>query len=301
MTKLLAFILLLFHAVCVFATDTLVWKVSKKNEPTSYLVGTMHVAPKSFRLPENIRQSLNKSKVLVLETDLLDETKIKPADMVQMMYLMQSSRSLEQMFGKQRLNKLRNYLSHNPQGQELLLLLGGRPRPWVIWSELEYTFLPAEFSRNNGIDEQLQAQAKQQGKLVYGLETLEATYMFAALPEEAVLRSIDTSLQHEAMNRKLMQQAWKLYAAQKTTALMQLLDDPNNEQYSVAPQDRALMKHFSDEKIIKQRNLNWLPKIQSYLAKQPTTIAVGTAHLFGQNGLIILLQKQGYTVLPVLP
>ncbi|MFC2507004.1 MAG: TraB/GumN family protein, partial [Kingella sp. (in: b-proteobacteria)] len=85
MTKLLAFILLLFHAVCVFATDTLVWKVSKKNEPTSYLVGTMHVAPKSFRLPENIRQSLNKSKVLVLETDLLDETKIKPADMVQMM------------------------------------------------------------------------------------------------------------------------------------------------------------------------------------------------------------------------
>ena len=122
MTKLLAFILLLFHAVCVFATDTLVWKVSKKNEPTSYLVGTMHVAPKSFRLPENIRQSLNKSKVLVLETDLLDETKIKPADMVQMMYLMKSSRSLEQMFGKQRWNKLRNYLSHNPQGQELLLL-----------------------------------------------------------------------------------------------------------------------------------------------------------------------------------
>ena len=52
-----------------------------------------------------------------------------------------------------------------------------------------------------------------------------------------------------------------------------------------------------------ERNMAWLPKIKSWLKegeeKKPF-IAVGAAHLFGEQGLIDLLRKEGYELLPVL-
>ncbi len=50
--------------------------------------------------------------------------------------------------------------------------------------------------------------------------------------------------------------------------------------------------------VLDKRNLNWLPKITVAIKKESCFFAVGASHLAGNNGLINLLRKEGYTVTP---
>jgi uncharacterized protein YbaP (TraB family) len=50
---------------------------------------------------------------------------------------------------------------------------------------------------------------------------------------------------------------------------------------------------------IDKRNENWVPKIKTFIADKKTFIAVGAGHLGGPNGVIRLLQKEGYTLTPI--
>jgi uncharacterized protein YbaP (TraB family) len=49
-----------------------------------------------------------------------------------------------------------------------------------------------------------------------------------------------------------------------------------------------------------QRNEESLPKIEKMMADQPTFISVGVGHLEGERGLVRLLQKQGYSLKPMM-
>ena len=50
------------------------------------------------------------------------------------------------------------------------------------------------------------------------------------------------------------------------------------------------------ENLVDQRNRNWIPLIEKITAEAPTFIGVGALHLPGEQGVINLLRKQGYTV-----
>lgn len=57
----------------------------------------------------------------------------------------------------------------------------------------------------------------------------------------------------------------------------------------------------SDIKVLlDNRNISWIPVIEAQISKESTFIAVGAAHLAGENGVINLLKKQGYNLKPVL-
>jgi hypothetical protein len=65
-------------------------------------------------------------------------------------------------------------------------------------------------------------------------------------------------------------------------------------------------KSLKDEKakaiyytITIERNLLWMDKIVSTIEQQPSLVAVGVAHLPGEEGIINLLKKEGFTVEPV--
>jgi uncharacterized protein YbaP (TraB family) len=52
-------------------------------------------------------------------------------------------------------------------------------------------------------------------------------------------------------------------------------------------------------KFLDDRNLNWIPQIKNFVKEQNTFIAVGAGHLGGPNGVIRLLEKEGYVLTPV--
>ena len=47
------------------------------------------------------------------------------------------------------------------------------------------------------------------------------------------------------------------------------------------------------------RNKNWIPKLENWMKTKSLFIAVCAGHLAGDEGIINLLRKQGYTVEPV--
>ncbi|MNS59201.1 TraB family protein [compost metagenome] len=52
---------------------------------------------------------------------------------------------------------------------------------------------------------------------------------------------------------------------------------------------------FDDEMLV-NRNAKWIPIIADVARFKPTFFGVGAAHLAGENGVILLLRKQGFTV-----
>lgn len=47
------------------------------------------------------------------------------------------------------------------------------------------------------------------------------------------------------------------------------------------------------------RNQMWMPELLKIFKKDNSFLAVGVAHLYGEKGLIKLLEKEGYTVTPI--
>jgi len=54
-----------------------------------------------------------------------------------------------------------------------------------------------------------------------------------------------------------------------------------------------------EELLLTKRNQNWIPKLLPLIQSKSSFIAVGAAHLAGENGLIELLKKEGYKLTPV--
>jgi uncharacterized protein YbaP (TraB family) len=53
------------------------------------------------------------------------------------------------------------------------------------------------------------------------------------------------------------------------------------------------------EKLLDDRNKEWVKQLPAIFAEQTTFVAVGALHLSGKNGLVNLLRQQGYTVKPL--
>jgi Uncharacterized protein conserved in bacteria len=56
------------------------------------------------------------------------------------------------------------------------------------------------------------------------------------------------------------------------------------------------LSRFIGENVIESQNRRWISKIVPAIEENPTFIAIGVRSLYGENGLINLLRKKGYTV-----
>jgi uncharacterized protein YbaP (TraB family) len=52
----------------------------------------------------------------------------------------------------------------------------------------------------------------------------------------------------------------------------------------------------AEEALLTNRNNNWIPIIEKNIKEAGCFFAVGAGHLAGENGVIHLLRKAGYTV-----
>ena len=54
-----------------------------------------------------------------------------------------------------------------------------------------------------------------------------------------------------------------------------------------------------EDLLLNTRNKNWIPVMGKMMLEQPTFFAVGAGHLGGEQGVVSLLRKEGYTVKPI--
>jgi uncharacterized protein YbaP (TraB family) len=149
--------------------------------------------------------------------------------------------------------------------------------------------LPPAFERAygsaaKGVEEQLVARARADGKPTAGLETLdEELGGLAGLPREEQLRLLDQTLDDLNQSADEMREvvgAWRRGDANQLAALLA-------REYRSFP---ALYRQ-----LVTARNQRWLPQIEALLREHADCmVVVGSLHLVGDGGLLELLRKDGY-------
>jgi len=167
--------------------------------------------------------------------------------------------------------------------QELVL---ERMKPWAAAVILS---MPAS-ETGLVLDMMLYQSALEQGKSVHGLETVEEQLnVFEALSEKDQVLLLQDAVENfpalDALHAELLQ----AYKQRDLAGLMAL------GEAAMQAGDQQLADEFQQHLVV-DRNHRMSDRMQVYLRQGEVFIAVGALHLPGEEGLLKLLEQQGFTV-----
>lgn len=275
-----------------------VWKVEKKGEPVSYLVGTIHLNKKDKQLSGCLKEVLDNSNTLITETFFVTS----PDELMQTDFIpfLQSSinknnpNQLKDDIGE----KLHSQLKQRVKNSELSSLLPTMDY-FYAWSAVVNTMgIPFDnsLSSQNGIDLLLSQYAKDKSIKRVGLESaMEQAQLFKELPKDKLVKTLEISFVYEKELAKDQMEMIDAYNNGNVQKLEQLFFDDKQFRF-FSQSDKTFWKKWVFTDLLENRTSIWLPKILIQLPKEKTVIATGSGHMFGDKGLVKLLQNNGYTV-----
>jgi uncharacterized protein YbaP (TraB family) len=268
------------------SNNTLLWKISGNGlEKPSYLFGTIHMlCADDAVLSDNMKKVISTCDEVYFEVDLDNLFEMFGA-IGQMK--MKGDTTLHDLLSEEDYNKVKDYFE--TKGSMLPFSMLETYKPMLAASTLEQGSLPCD---NTAMMEQvIMQEAKQYKKKIKGIETMAY--------QAGVLDSIPYKLQAQqlvsyidsankgAEEDKQLKEMFKAYKNQDLKKLEELMVETD-----------AAMASFTDI-LLYHRNRNWVNKLKTLLPGKSLLVAVGAGHLPGEKGLINLLRKEGYTVIPV--
>ena len=254
----------------------LLWKVEGKNQKPSYLFGTIHIAdPRVTDLPPPVRAVLDAADDLIVE--------VVP-DMESMARLTQSmrfgdGRTLTQTVGARMVADAQAALA------KLRIPLADIDslKPWAIVLML----LTPDLNGALPLDLVLQTRAGERGVAVAGLETMdEQIEVFDGLSLDDQRDLLDVTLRDQAQIAGRTEALTRAYLARDLEKLRALAEA---DRLANPALHATVMR-----RLLADRNRRMVERMQSRLRRGNAFIAVGAAHLPGPQGLIKLLEREGY-------
>ena len=141
------------------------------------------------------------------------------------------------------------------------------------------------------VDEVLSQQALQQHKSVHQLENVEEQIsVFDGLPMQVQVGLLKQTVAHHDMIPGMVEKSIQAYLKRDLGAMW----DINNSMMEDEA-DRTLNEAFL-QRVLYDRNARMAGRMQPRLAEGGAFIAVGALHLYGEKGVLSLLQSRGYQV-----
>lgn len=259
--------------------NSLLWKVSKKNKKTSYLYGTVHIQDKRvFAFDEIVYEKIQDCDALAVEL-IIDEIDVEAMQ--------------EQIFLKEGL--LKDYMTEIEYalldsivkiktGQSVAMF--AKMKPFFLSSQLMQMDLPKDMPM--ALDMHFIDTARKMDLDVIALEDISD--QIGAIDKMSIEAQVSMLLDGlEDYDNHIGEEMAELVDAYITQDL---------ETMHVLMQDTTLPKEFGEELLV-SRNYGMAKAIQKIMKKQSVFAAFGAAHLVGDEGVIALLRKKGYTVKPV--
>ena len=260
---------------------TFMWRV-KGGGATVYLLGSVHAMKEdSYPLPSAMETAFDSVDTVVFEVDLDD----LDSAAIQMLAAgtLDGEETLEAVVGPATWSALMVHVEKT----DIPAAMFRRMKPWM--AALTITALAmtdAGYQPSAGVDAYFSRRADESGKERIALETVEfQVSLFADLTAEqslAFLRYTLVDLKTVIPELDELSAHWRAGRVEAVEALMA-------EGFDEFPE---LL-----EKMVTDRNLAWMPPIEGLLAgDSDTMVVVGSLHLVGEDGLVNLLRKRGYTV-----
>ncbi len=266
------------------------WKIEKEGTEPSYLLGSMHTGYKDSELPLEYITHLEKSDRLVLEISPEDE------DLMPLVFTMYNLEgTTRKALGETRyqaLFKKWGEVGLEPQLIESLNL-------WAIMMLFEMA-LPEPLSADFGVDFLLTEKARELNKAMHPLEDVSVSIeKFSSIPTDRLLEAIDIRIEHfDAMQAQISELARRYYEGDTASVLAYANEDQLSAYYS--EEAKAYWDDWFVRQILTERNHLWMPELLPLLEAGNSFITVGALHLFGEEGLLNLLEKEGYQLTPII-
>jgi uncharacterized protein YbaP (TraB family) len=262
----------------------------KRLKTPSYLFGTFHLLGKSFvdSIPE-VKEKLMKCKHMAGEVDLSDTTM-----MVKMLgaSMLDAGVTLDQLIPKAQYDSLDAYVKKNI-GFSIDLFKALKPMAisTTITAMTQKKLYPGSSDdlKDGSMDSYLQKIARNAGKQVHGLETIDAQVkiLFNDFSLERQTEMLLEMMRDDEEGTAKMSQMNLAYRQAKLKELESLMYDSGD------------FKKEESQILLDNRNINWMKTIPPLMKDGGLFLAAGALHLSGNNGLVNLLRKEGYTVKPI--
>jgi uncharacterized protein len=275
-------LLFLLAAISRAGTDKshgLLWEVSKAGTEPAFLFGTIHAEdPDVLQLAQPVLQAFAASQAVVLEL-LPDVGAMRYASAAM---LRTDGRSLSTMIGQSLFTEAATAM----QTRGITATVLERMQPWAVAVTLS---MPASES-GQMLDAMLYERAIQQGKDVYGLETVqEQLGVFASMSVADQVTLLQEAVASFATFDDMYAELLTAYKRRDLDGLMAISD------VLMQQGDQRLAGDFQ-QRLVVDRNHRMVERMRQYLQLGKAFIAVGALHLPGDEGLLNLLEQQGYTV-----
>jgi uncharacterized protein YbaP (TraB family) len=265
----------------------LLWEISGNGlEQPSHLYGTMHTTDeRAFQFKDGVMEAFDNSSIYAME---LNMDSVGGGNLLGML-VMDSAQSLSSLIDSSEYLMVQNFFRDTLKQS---LMMYDKMQPMFTATLIGMRDLKSD--RESALDLFLFKRAKEQGKRLIGLEKLEEQIgAFNAIPyqmqADGLVMAVESIMSGEAKDTsevKLIDH----YMKGDLDKMLEFTDEFGSE-------DPEAAKLFMEVFLIK-RNYNMTDRSEQYLKAGNAFIAVGAAHLPGEEGVIELLRKKGYTVEP---
>lgn len=254
--------------------NSLLWEISGNGlEKPSYLFGTIHMICESdFLMKEKVKSSFEKTEELALELDFDD-----PKELQNMQKLAVSPIPLSEALTVEEYAKLETLLK-NKYGLEI-----------------------KQFENYNliGVMSVLMMKQLNCTPKVYEIEFLKM-----AMKRKSIVHGMETVEDQEkafgdSFNNKEFIEQLESYDATYFAELIRFYKNEELDKILKMTTDDKFMDEEAQRFMLDNRNKKWIQKMPEMMQQHSVFFAVGAAHLPGDNGVINLLKKSGYTVKPI--
>lgn len=259
----------------------LLWKIESPGAPASFVFGTIHIDdPRVTALPQPVAQAFAGATSFTMEVDLNPDAMVRAAS--RMVYT--DGRDLAGVLGPEWFRKT-------------AALMGGLgvPEPLVAkfkpWAAMITLIMPQQRSLEV-LDFVLLQMAREQGKPVFQLESAdEQTLALDGMPEAEQVALLKYAVENHERVRSDTARLIAAYLARDLGAMWAI----NESSKKAAPQVAPLIDRLY-ERLVTERNVRMAERMQPRLREGGAFIAVGAIHLYGEKGVLSLVQRQGYRV-----
>ncbi|MDU0112317.1 TraB/GumN family protein [Psychrosphaera aquimarina] len=259
---------------------------NKQSGGDDWLLGTIHLGDDSLStLPSSIKMAIDSVDIVIIETDL---SRVSPSD--QQRILMQYASlpaevTLKQTLSEPVYKQAQQYFANYGVNIEQF----SHFKPWLVaLSMVQMSYAKLGLNAENGIDNQVQKYALQQGKKVVGLETYhqqinffnQIIEQFPEVTNDDLILDTLSEIKHFSDLPQVMITAWH-------NGDMQVFEKIYRDTLGTSKFDAA-----AEQILLINRNHNWVSELEPVLNQQKVLVAVGTLHFVGDKGLPLLLKDK---------
>ena len=267
--------------------NSLLWEITGKDLTSpSWLYGTIHLISKEdFFLTDSTKAFIDRSKMVTFEINMEDMTDLSAQMGLLMKAFMEDGKTLKDLLSEEDYKLVQEHF----QEIGLPLFMFERIKPMFLTVMASGDMSPTSMSSGDMLSYEMEIMelAKNTSKKMGGLESMEFQMsVFDSIPYEAQAQMLVESIKSTDTGDEEFAKMVELYKNQDIQGMVKMMGD-----------DKGIAEY--EDLLLNTRNENWIPVMGKMMLDQPTFFAVGAGHLGGEQGVVALLRKDGYTVKPV--